>query len=101
MTNLIFLALPLVIYLSLATLPKGRPAAVGLAIALVVVAALRLTVPAAGPASLVAFAGVAMAAIAQGARAAFGPRLPSNLYFALLGVLPLIAIALLTLTVGE
>ncbi|WP_022704011.1 hypothetical protein [Pseudorhodobacter ferrugineus] len=101
MTNLVFLALPLVIYLSLATLPKGRPAATGLAIALVFVAILRLTMPVAGPASFVALAGIAMAAIAQGLRTALGPRLPPRLYFALLGVLPLIAIALLTLTVGD
>ncbi len=101
MTNLLFLGLPLVIYLSLATLPKGRPAAVGLAIALVFVATLRLIMPSVGAASFMALAGIAMAALAQGLRAALGPRLSNTMYFALLGVLPLIALSLLTFTVGD
>lgn len=101
MTSLLFLAFSLVIYLSLATLPKGRPAAIGLAAALLLLTALRLAIPSVQGAAYVALISVAMAAVAQGLRTALGPRLPHGLYLGLLGVLPMLAILFLSVTVGD
>ena len=101
MASLLFLALPLVIYLSLATLPQGRPAAIGLGAAVLLLAVLQLAVPAAQPLAGFALAGVVMAGVAQGLRVALGARLPHNLYLALLGVLPLLALLILFVTVGD
>lgn len=101
MGSIVLFALPLVIYLSLATLPKGRSAAIGLGVAVVLLAALRLAVPSAQGAATIALVGVALAAIAQAVRAALGPKLPPKLYLALLGLPPLVLILILSFSVGE
>lgn len=101
MTNLLYFALPLVIYLSLATLPQGRPAAMGLGVAVVIMAFGYFLAPNLGSALTLALAGVAMAAVAQAARAALGAHMPHSLYLALLGALPLAVLMILLLTVGD
>lgn len=101
MTSLLFLALPLVVYVSLATLPKGRSAAIGLGVALLLLTGLRVAAPMTNAAALLAIAGVAMASVAQGARALLGARLPPKMYLALLGVLPLVGLLILFVTVGD
>lgn len=83
MSGGLVLILPLVVFVSLALLPAGRQALVGLAIAALLAAAFRWMSGAAGLAFL-AGAGVAMAALAQGLRAGLGPRLSRLMYLALL-----------------
>lgn len=100
MEAVVVLVLPLVIYLSLATLPKGRLAAIGIGTAIVILAALRLTGPSLQGAVTLALIGVGMAAIAQTLRAALGPRLPHKLYLALLGLPPMAVILILSFSVG-
>ncbi|WP_323006063.1 hypothetical protein [Pseudorhodobacter sp.] len=100
MVNLFILVLPLVIYLSLATLPMGRPAVMGLAVAgLLLVMGFVLT-PAGGYLFSLGLLGAGLAAVAQALRWLAGPRLAPKLYFALLGLLPLCAIAALSVSVG-
>jgi hypothetical protein len=96
----LLLALPLVIYLSLATLPKGRPAVVGLAVAGGLIAVGFLASPAAGSLLALALVGAGMAAIAQALRWALADRLAPRVYFALLGLLPLLVLFVLSLSIG-
>lgn len=100
MEVIVLFALPLVIYLSLATLPKGHSAAIGLAVALLLLAALRFMVPSTQGAANIALIGVAMAAFAQAGRSILGPKLPHGLYLALLGLPPMVMILIISLTVG-
>ena len=98
MSGLVLL-LPLGVFASLALLPPGRPAVWGLAVAAVLAAAFRaLSGDAALP--MLAGAGIAMAALAQGARAVLGPRLPHRMYLALLPAVPLGALAVFLLLSG-
>lgn len=98
MSGLVLL-LPLVVFGSLALLPPGRPAVWGLAVAALLAAGVRaLTGDAVLP--MLAGAGIALAALAQGARAALGPRLPQRFYLALLPALPLGALAVFLLLTG-
>jgi hypothetical protein len=100
MTSLLLLGLPLVIYLSLAVLPKGMPAAVGLGVAGALIAAAYFAVPALGNLVWVALAGAGLAALAQTLRWLAGPRLATAHYFAVLGALPLAALAAIVLILG-
>jgi hypothetical protein len=83
MSGLLVLGLPLAVFASLALLPPGRQALLGLAVAAVLAAGFRWSSGEAGLAFL-AGAGVAMAALAQGLRAALGARLSRLMYLALL-----------------
>lgn len=101
MASLIVFALPLVIYLSLATLPKGQPAALGLGVAGLLIALGSVLVPDHGGLLGLALAGAGMAATAQALRWIAGPRPSPLLYFALLGLLPLLVLAALTFSLGD
>lgn len=100
MTSLLILGLPLVIYLSLAILPTGRPAAAGLAVAGALLVAVYFASPDLGNLLMVALAGAALAALAQALRWLAGPRLATAHYFALLGALPLLALAAIVFSLG-
>jgi hypothetical protein len=100
MSSLIFVILPLAIYFSLATLPPGRQALIGLGVAIALIALARFIVPEAQGLTRLALTGIAMAAVAQGLRAALGARLPRAMYFALLGLLPLLTLLILTFSIG-
>lgn len=93
MNALLVFGMPLVVFGSLALLPPGRPAVWGLAVAALLAAALRaLSGDAVLP--MLAGVGIALAAVAQGLRAALGPRLPHRMYLALLPALALAPLAL-------
>jgi hypothetical protein len=101
MIGLMFLGVLLAIYLSLALLPAGRTAALGIAIAAgVTLLSLQITTFAA-IAPLAGYA-VGLAALAQGLRYVMGARLPDRLYRALLGLPPFLLVlgVLLTTTLG-
>lgn len=94
MNALLVFGLPLVVFGSLALLPPGRAAVWGLAVAALLAATLRaLSGDPVLP--MLAGAGIALAAVAQGVRAALGPCLPHPLYLAFLPALALTALALL------
>jgi hypothetical protein len=96
----IFLALPLIIYLSLATLPKGMPAALGLAVAGLLLVLGYFAAPTAGSLLTLASIGVGMGVIAQSVRWAAGDHLTQRLYFTLLGLLPLLVLVVLSFSFG-
>lgn len=101
MASLLFLALPLVIYLSLATLPKGQPAVMGLGVAGLLIALGFLIMPGLRSVLMLALAGAGMAAVAQSLRWLAGPRLAPRLYVALLGLLPLLSFVALMFSLGD
>lgn len=101
---LIFIALPVAIYLSLALLPRGRPAAMGIVVAALFALALwTLSDPASDEGfgrviAAVAASGIGLAALVQGLRALLGPGQPVWLYPAMVTLaLPLALGALLVL----
>lgn len=96
----IFFALPLVIYLSLATLPKGQPAVMGLAVAGLLLGLGYFFLPSAGSLLLLASIGAGMAAVAQALRMAAGVHLTQRLYLMLLGLLPLLVLVVLSFSFG-
>jgi hypothetical protein len=100
MASLLILGLPLVIYLSLAVLPKGMPAAIGLCVAGALIAAAHFAAPNLGNLVMVALAGAGLAAVAQALRWLAGPRLAPAHYLALLGALPLAALAAIIFSFG-
>lgn len=100
MTSLLVLGLPLVIYMSLAVLPKGLPAAMGLAVAGALIAAVHFAIPNSGNLAMGALVGAGLAAVAQALRWLAGPRLATAHYFALLGALPLAALAAIMFSFG-
>jgi hypothetical protein len=81
-------------YLSLAMLPKGRPAAVGIGAAVALAVIYRLVTGDAGLSALAGM-GIAMAAVAQALRVVLLPRLPGWSYPALVPLLALCALAIL------
>jgi hypothetical protein len=96
---LIFVILPFVIFLSLALLPRGRPAALGLGVALLALAGLWATTgngedgDFARVSLTMAAAGVVMAAIAQGLRLALPPGAPAYQYGAVMAAVVVAATA--------
>jgi hypothetical protein len=100
MTSLLVLGLPLVIYLSLAVLPKGKPAILGLAVAGAMIMAAYVAAPGLGNLRILALGGVGLAALAQTLRWLAGPRLAAAHYIALLGALPLAALAAIMFSLG-
>jgi hypothetical protein len=97
MGTLFALALVLVVYMSLALLPRGQPAVMGILIAGGLLLLGFLLAPDAGPFLTLALVGAGMAALAQALRPVFAPRF----YYALLGLLPLLALAALTFSIGD
>lgn len=89
--------LVLAVYLSLAVLPKGRSAVIGLVFAGCLVMLGFLVVPSAGPLLTLALVGAGMAALAQALRPLFAARM----YFALLGLFPLLVLAALMFSIGD
>jgi hypothetical protein len=78
------------VYLSLALLPKGRAAALGLIVA-AAMATLSAQIGIFAPLIWPAFLAIGLAAIAQGLRQVLGQNLAPWLYRALLGLPPLLA----------
>lgn len=101
MGSLVFLALPLVVYASLATLPMGRPAVIGLGVAGLMLELGYVLVPDNHGLLTFALAGAVMAATAQALRWLAGARLAPRLYLALLGLLPLLVLLVLTFSLGD
>jgi hypothetical protein len=99
MSGALLLGLPGAVFLSLALLPPGRQALWGLAVAAVLAAAFRAATGDAGLA-LLAGAGVALAAVAQGLRAVLGERLNRLAYLAMLPLLYLVALLIVQRFVG-
>jgi hypothetical protein len=97
MGTLFALALVLVVYLSLALLPKGQTAVMGLVIAGGLLLLGFVAVPNATPMLTLALIGAGMAAVAQAARGLFA----THIYYVLLGLLPLLALAALTFRIGD
>ncbi len=101
---ILFVAVPLVVYLSLAALPRGKPAVVGIIAAIIAAGFAWVTGEAQGDASLLraltllAVSAIALAAIIQGFRSVLGEGRPRWVYPALVlaGVLAL-AVPLLNL----
>lgn len=96
---LVFVILPLVVFLSLALLPRGRPAALGLGVALLALAGLRATAGEgedgefARVAQTMTGAGIVMAALAQGLRLALPPGAPGHHYGAVMAAVVVAAAA--------
>ena len=97
---LIFIALPLAVYLSLALVAKGRPAAIARIVALALVGVSYRLMPELAIAAFLALGGIAMAALAQTVRVLAAERMAPGLYFKLLGVPPMIAFLILTFSRG-
>lgn len=79
---LLLLGVPLAVYVSLCLLPRGKPAAIGIAVALLAAGiVLQMTAdPLPQVLATLAIGGVAVAALVQGVRAAMGDRLPPYAY---------------------
>ncbi|SEM77591.1 hypothetical protein SAMN05216227_1002113 [Pseudorhodobacter antarcticus] len=96
MGSLFALGTVLVIYVSLATLPKGPPAVMGLVLAGGLILLGYLIAPNAGHILTLALVGAGMAAAAQAMRRF----IPQRLYLPLLGVLPLLLLSVLLVITG-
>ena len=91
MIGLMFLFALLAIYLSLALLPKGRAATIGI-ISAAAAALLGTQITALAPLAPVAGYAIALAGIAQGLRQILGARLSEGMYRALLGLPPFLLV---------
>jgi hypothetical protein len=96
MGSLFALAIVLVIYVSLAILPKGQPAVMGIVVAGGLILLGYLVAPNAAHLLRLAMIGAGMAAAAQAVRGLIAPRL----YLPLLGLLPLILLSALLVITG-
>ena len=101
MGSLVILALPLIVYISLATLPMGQPAVIGLGTAGLLIALGYLVLPDRSSLFTLALIGAGMAATAQALRWGAGDRLAPRLYFAMLGLLPLLVLVVLMFSLGD
>lgn len=103
---LVFVVLPLVVFLSLALLPRGAPAAGGIAVAVAVVAALWLLAGEGEDADVarilhgMAGIGIGMAAIAQALRLAMPNPAPRGLYGLVLAAVLALALLLGYVAIG-
>lgn len=79
---ILLLGVPLAVYVSLCLLPRGKAAAIGIAVALLAAGLVARVAadPLAQMLAMLATGGVAVAAFVQGVRAALGDRLPPYAY---------------------
>jgi hypothetical protein len=80
--TVLLIGVPLVVYVSLCLLPMGKPAAIGIAVALLAAGLVQRVADDPLPQTLatLVIGGVAVAALVQGVRAAIGERLPPFAY---------------------
>ena len=90
--ELVLLAIPFAVYLSLCLLPAGRGALIGIGVAAGFCLLFWLANPAVAMLVLLVAAGVAFAALAQGLRVLLGARLTRGAYLALV-LLPVLVLA--------
>lgn len=99
MSGLLVLGLPFAVFVSLALLPPGRQAVLGMAVA-AVLAALFRAATGDGALALLAGAGIALALVAHGVRALMGDRLSRFAYLAMLPFLYIVALLIVQRFVG-